>query len=748
MTTLSQTEQKERNKKIKEVLEKKYHGFTPEKMFSKFEYLSLTKHIQDLASKDIDQAVKMAEKHFEKLGILHWEKANIDRQNREIKSHELNPAYTDVKAKALQMGSHDVNLTGFAKEAYYSQRDEVPTYLSSFFGGTESARRAVREQAKPIFHQTQIPSTYRNLVMDAQAEVLADIAIAQEEANLSLQTGTERALTDDQKKAIKKQTGASTSNKARIATNMAESSLYAGAKLINKTFSGIIGHTNPAETPEFQKYKLREKERLSQVWSAFTDGGKRGSAALKAWEQYFQQIVQQEGVLGEAEFADILKNIREAIVAEDKAEQAKLDKFCDDLNKLNKEMLDDLRGITKKEDDAFKYKIAQVALLMCPLGLFNYMIPLTQILGPMLSSTLSFGEGLGKVAANVPLVGGLVEKIHLDVAISSTIDNLPGVSQFTGAANALTDSEAAQNLFGVVAPATTGVLPMLAIAAGFNLVQTAKHVENAQAKSDKEKAWEKKQNALFDLLRDNPADDEQKKRMKQFATKHMQLNINRTLLNCLGEFITHCTEEEMEIFKNCPIGKDLLALKKKPKDPNISDETYSANLSKEILAKILSVDGAMRKQLLDAMMVYQKIGGQDVEEISGLDDAQLKAKIEQDLVEFRKYTPQSIAKIGEEETNLRRADMIIDVCEGHGMTSIFCDENAKDPAVRLKKAADYEMQYVENKIKSLNNSKDIPIAIEGAAKGKQNATGSVRQPIEVNLLGEFNIQQTQSGLGG
>lgn len=638
---------------------------------------------------------------------------NLNGQIYTIKRHELKPAEINVleKAQSLQF---DVPFEGRnVKGGYFSDRSDIPGIPSSIIGGTSRARNTVRKRRHPISRPELVDSTYRNLVVDEQSACQDDLRISYAKFDAFLKG---REFSDKDAQNLTKW-----STKHRALSNLAEGAAFAGFKATSWLGRGVISHSKAAEDKDFIKFQNEIDAWLAR--DRFISGAKsgRGTAYLFALKEMYKKLANTEGVLNPAEFSAMQTLISEAIKAEEKVNEDELKKFNEEVGKQNKAMLDAMKGVVKKDDDLWKYKVAQVFLILSPLGFFNYMVPVANLLGPLFASGMSFGEGLGAIATSPVLgpFGDIAAAIKLDVAIAAVFDNVPVVSDIGGVFNSVTDSDVAQNLFGVVSPSVTGspLLP-IAIAVVFSLNNQVKYNDQSDKRSQVVKDADKKLRALFEDFEKVAKNDKRKERIMEFANKELEANMNIQFFRDLVNFICKAEPEELVIFDKVKIGgKAVRELLVTPTGPATPSQMM------DILLK--QADPAARKSLLDNFFVYRSIS----EEKNNDKD--------QALTQFKtiQASADQMKAMADKETVKNKQEYIIDLAENElGLSSIYDAGAKEDPEYRKSdeyrkdKATDYIGQIVQARLKARLGMSDI-------VRAEKEPQPKPKQPLHANPVG-------------
>ena len=673
----------------------------------------------DLAS--VKSILADIKKDMDVLADLTEQQENLDRQEFEIKDHELHPAKLSVSQLAKQY-NRDISFEGASRNRHQTGRADVPSYLSSLVGGTKAARDAVRRNSKPMIHVGEIPSTYRNLVIDSISDVNAEKEIAR--AELKAKLAGNPPLTKKDKQFIKKTCH---SSRYRVLSNLSEAAAFKTMEGVNWVGRGIFSKSDAAKDSRYLRYKADLAELTAQ--NRFLLEGKHGASYLKALEKYYQTLVDNNGQpLAPAQFDAIQQLIRKEIEEVDKAEAQKLKEFDEKASALNKEMYEKIQTLVKKDDEAWPYHIAQAVLLFSPFGFFNYMVPIANIFGPIFAGAGTAGEHLAQVASNVPFFGDIFAGMKLDVALTAIIDNTPGVAQITNAINAVIQTDAAQNLFGAMSPMVTGSpLVPLAIAIGFNMDRIAKDVKRGEESDTVDKEGRKKLHAEFEKLQKSFKGDDAKKRIAEFTAKELSLNVERHFANELAQFIAGIDKDdakELAIFDNIAIGGMTL---KQMKELGSLD-SVSGVIDVIFNPKLCS--GEQRGKILQSYFVYDKmrkdaLGGKEFPDGS-MDEYTQKCIA---MFNAQAADPERFAKTAKAEYEKRSEDIVIETAEkGLGLKSIYAGESVEERSTRAK---DYQLQIVQARANSRVSIADVM----QMAPTKPQPKSAVLPPFKATPLG-------------
>lgn len=689
MSRVPAAPEKEMLEEIDDFLKQDFGGSKIGDMFSedKIKGLKLAMVGRVVVRKNIKTVCNDILQNLRDLGEYHSDLRNVKNQIFDIKNFELKPGNNATPSEIAANLNNKISVNG---PGYHTGRGNISAVLSSVWGGSEEAKRKVRKNKEREVFTVAPPSTHRNLVMDARGKCREDIEIA--ETNLFAELNGGAKLTEKQEKKIRG------SN-----YHLTEASGYAGLKAFNWLTRGIFSHSKAGEDSRFIEYQKNKEDFIARTRMILdpTSQGK-GAGYLNALRAIYEEMARETGVLSTEEFGAMQQLISNALVAEVKFAEGEVKDFNNKIKELNDEMLKSIKDVVEKEDDMWKYRIAQIILIISPLGVFNYMIPIANILGPLLSANLTFGEGVGEMMAKIPILGTVVSGIKLDVAMAAIIDNTPILSELGGVVDAVTDNDAAQELFGTLSPLVAGspLIP-IAIALGISARNAEKSFENTREADVVVKKEGEKLEAVFKKLEESVNGDLYKARVAEFAAKEINANANRIFLRQLVAFIAEAEDEELGIFKDVKFNGQSLSDLKKSKQ-NFNDPT---SIMKLLLAP--DVTQEMRDQLIKAFFVYDKIREEaDKERDPSKSDAE---NITQDLDEFNDIKPDKMTTLANGEYARRRQEFVIELAESAGMPkSIYQGDT---PESRKMMAAEYEMRMIQDKV----NRRDTVMAFKPPA---------------------------------
>ena len=687
MSPVSAAQEKEMSEKIDDFLKKDFGGSKIGEMFSedKIKGLKLAMVGRVVALGDIDRVCKDILQNLTDLGEYHSDLRNVNNQIYDIQRFELMPGNNATPSQIAADLNNKISVNG---PGYHTGRGDISAVLSSIRGGSKEARYGVRKDKTRQVLTVAPPSTHRNLVMDARGKCREDIEIA--ETNLFAELSGGAKLSKKQEKKIRG------SNYHRT-----EAFGYAGLKTFNWLTRGIFSHSKAGEDGRFIKYQKNKDDFIAEL-SGLLDPTSQGKGAgyLNALKAIYDKMASEPGALSSQEFAEMQQLISNALVAEGKFAKEEVEAFNNKIKELNDGMLSSIKDVVEKEDDMWKYRIAQIILIISPLGFFNYMMPIANILGPLLSANLTFGEGVGEMMAKIPILGQVVSGIKLDVAMAAIIDNTPILSELGGVVDAVTDNDAAQELFGAMSPLVAGspLIP-IAIAIGISGRNAGKSLDNRVESDAAVKTGGDKLEAVFRELEKSVNGDDYKKRVAEFAAKEINANANRIFLRQLVDFIAGAGDKELEIFKDVKFNGQSLSDLKKSKGEDFDDRK---SIMKLLLAK--DVTKEMREQLIKAFFVYDKIREEaDTKRDQFKSDAE---NIAQDLNKFNDIKPGEMTTLANGEYARRRQEFVIDLAKSAGMPkSIY---QGDDQESRKKMAAEYEMRMIQDKV----NRRDAVMAFK------------------------------------
>ncbi len=505
---------------------------------------------------------------FDKRRELCGDYLNVKRQEREIRRVELRPGEIPeeeggVPAFARQMqreiGYHREGLRGWVGRDHGYGDEPVGTRgvdnIGSIIGGTDVEMRSIRKRDEPIIHTKPASLKYRNNVFDAKDFVIEDMRCNGLELEKFLSEA--RKPTQEEYATVRK-----ISMSSHRVSNLAESAASTVNGFVGSIGRGIIHKTDHTEDKRYHKFIDKRNELIaSLLWSLDPEDR----------TEYLRVLDRVKGAMGSSDlmnpatFAQMQNLISEEIKKEKGVNQKELDSFNEKLREINERMLADMEEIVEKEDDMFKWRVLQVFLILSPLGafsiageIFNYIDPLAELFGPLLDSSLTFGESLAEIGTSDKLgfVGDIADTMGFDEMVRFVFDEVPVVSDVLNAFKEIVlDNAVSQELFDIASPLLGSPLLPIAIAAGYSFSQAGAEMDHYWGNPDDKKPGankiiERHNKDLEKLFEEFSEDTDQSKehRIREFCARRFQ---TFTRMYFDTEFIKSAVEadvEDLEIF--------------------------------------------------------------------------------------------------------------------------------------------------------------------------------------------------------
>lgn len=469
----------EQKKQIEEFFAKQkiseiYSPQRSEEIKKQFENLA-ARWIDD--GRSLDHCLKTAEEIFDERRLASRHHTNAMRQRFEILTYERKPGNFKMEEIIAQYG-----------------RQETGTNLGSIFGGTSSEVKAIVERNTPIIHSAPVSPFYRNNVFDTCRLTRYGLACNQKRLEVFLESGRSD-LTPEEEKNLGRR-----NKHLHRASNMLESCVAGLSSITNWAGRGVISRSHASQDNRYSNYLRHRNEVIAGVASQLGPNARDGKSYLKALGRVNKILEGSGDLLSAAEFQKIQAMITEELKKEKDVDDKELEKFNQDMQKLNEEMLKKLQGVVDDEDNAWKYRLMQMFLIMTPLGAFSamgflsYMDPISQLIGPIFDGATSLGDAIGQMGTSEVLgpFGEIAKGLHLDDAVSGIIEHVPIISDFADIFDWATDNPIAQNLFATIAPLKDSALIPIFIAGGYSLMRLSKEIEMYQKSSDLKETQQKK----------------------------------------------------------------------------------------------------------------------------------------------------------------------------------------------------------------------------------------------------------------
>lgn len=586
--------------------------------------------------KEIGLQHNIANRHYE----------NVRRQEHEIRRYELKPGQDHVSELADQikkMVPFKQN-SPWWREKFAGYGDRVPFFLSSVAGGSKEAVSWVQNNNRPIIHQSA-PSNfdkvmYRNLVMDAKVTSLDEVRVADKRMEMFLDSGRDSMTKDDARKVMKR--AGPVAHRVQNLTEAATAGLLAATNAAGK---GILSHSKASEDDRYKKYLAQKNAMIAQMMWTLGSDSRYGTRYLQALQKINEAMSGSGELLDEARFRQLQEAIDAEILKTEGDNKKQMEAFNESISTLNTNMLNGLQKHVDNEDDMWKYRMVQVLLILTPLGglslfggFMSYIEPLANLLGPVFSSGLSFGEGVGSIVTSDVFgpLGDLCEKIHLDEGIAYLLDNVPVLDQFGQVVDGITDNPIAQNLMGAVSPLLSSPLIPLGIAGVYSLFRLDTEVAHYSKVSDFRKEQSKQLERKFEDFHKEVVGDKLKEKIAGFSKIEVD-GCRKSSINAqLAEFISKCDNDEIsEIFKNLKLKVDKDPSNKVEKTlPELQLAGFDISSPSTILNLLYNSSEATRANFVNRFLLFKAVDSEhktSAEVLRDFQDASTSPKVD-DLI--------------------------------------------------------------------------------------------------------------------
>src|SRR3989338_184233 len=633
---------------------------------------------------------------------------NVKRQQYEIMQYELKPGHVDVR-EFVGQEARMIPFEGGGCRGWISRRDgfgdAVPAFPSSIVGGSVEAVDWVRRNYAPIIHSATPSKLYRNLVFDQAGMCFQDLRLAKAEFEAGLR-GEE--LSEKERASLTK-----IGRGSQIASNLLEVTASGAMDVFNFALRGVASKSKVSEDKRLHEYLRLRNEILSQsVWRV---GDTPQTSYLNSLHALAQRLHTSGDLLDQAQFVEMQKLIQDEIGKVTEMDEAALKKFNEQIQSLNAEMVDTVKSNLVKEDDMWKFRVAQIALLMLfPVGNIIFMTPALQLISPLFNPAMNFGQGLAAIGTSPVFgpFGQLFDWLQLDVATEWLTNNLPIVKEFGQVFDTVTNTEFMQNLGGVVGPALTGsALPMIGLTGVYSLFRFDREVKHYQEQRETQKdvgdkfnvgKQRQKLKAACEDFEKTILSDSIKARIAEFSKKELDAMVGANMTVEAVKFILDCRDGELGIFKDIGLTTD-------GKEMSLKDFVTSKGavaLSTHEMLKVLNENKAARDQIVQRHCAYQEFRKDDVDDgIAQFDLAKAAGKLEE---------------IQKKQAMESRQQFMEDYADLHGFYSACTDPrlprtDSDEPFTDEKKATlrelrrvDFEKQFIELKIRSRVAAQGIP----------------------------------------
>ena len=444
----------------------------------------------------------------------------LKEQQGDILAHELgqSPKFKDVARSALSFGS------------------SLPeTGHTSALGGSAKLRDTLGKSPYNGEYKRNAPNSFeRNLIFDKVGESFTDVTANKESLRQffagksleeSLRIGDEYA---------KKTRGALPNTMRRLA-NFAETGLSALSSGLSPLTRGILNKSDPQQSRVYKKVEEKVNKLMDSNAAGLFRSDVKNLALLEALKsQYLGQYDQNSPAIKK-----VLESI-ESQINEIKAKNKEDDeKFQQEMDQFNTELKDITEELSEEEDSMSKFRLLQVMLLLGPLGLFAYMAPVANILGPLFS-----GADLGTAIAEVMtsdefwIFADMAQAISLDVAVEFALNDLPLLGEVSAVFGEVMSIGLLQNSLSIAGPLVIGVeMVPLAGAIAFSVHRTDVEMQFAERKRAETEKLSSKIDQKYDALRSGNFTDDFKEKLKKSYSKTLEMQVKYKLEEDLIKFI-------------------------------------------------------------------------------------------------------------------------------------------------------------------------------------------------------------------
>jgi hypothetical protein len=436
---------------------------------------------------------KIAEWELKNDDLDSWKQAILSHEQREKKGgyNLITDAQMDQQYRVTTQSNLPIKLR---KEI---ARAEATGFVSSAWGGSDAdIDRVMNLGPAPELLPESVSPFKRNAIFDAKGKALDNLAVARAELTANLNG---RELTEAEKKKIRR----SPTRFNGAFRNLGETLAYGLNEAVVKSFTrGILTHTDPKETEIFNWYENRRRKMLSTVSHEIANAKEsKNLLYLNALEKMYTDLAKQDEYKHLwPQILQIQKEIEQQKKVLEGINEQEAKKLSDEIDKLNDEMFGKAKDLAAEDDSMVKWRIFQVVLIASPFGLFNFMVPIVNIFGPLFSATGTFGEGMASIVTSDVWgpFGQLAGMIEMDTVIQFTFDKVPLISDLGGLLKDIIAAGPTQELFGLMGPTMTGdpMIPLF-IALGFSLSRGKSEVEHYDKERDAKKAMGKKLDKEF-----------------------------------------------------------------------------------------------------------------------------------------------------------------------------------------------------------------------------------------------------------
>ena len=476
---------------------------------------------------------------------------NRRRQELEIKYFELHPGTIKIEDFARQFEK----LIPYKKEGEIGYDGEAEGYhpsvgpnFHSWRGGSEQEYLDIVERDQPIAH-TSLPSiAYRNNVMDAKTRVEDELRENQERARLFSEEG--RGATEEDLAKVRK-----FNRTKHQLTNVAESALLPPTKLLQWLGRGIISNSKASETDRYKEYLKRRNAALGRLAFKLAPD----NDIYRKMLQRIEDFGTGDEMFDEASMGKI-KELLLALAADSgKVSAAELEAANKSMEAANQAMLKGMQKFVDWEDNAMKFRLLHLALLLTPIGGFTFLAPeffswmdiLQDLFGPMFDVSKGFSEGLGDIVTSDALgpLGDAADALGVDDTIEWVAD-WPLIENVGEIFDTLMDNDLTANLFGTIAPLVSSPLIPIVVAAVYSLTRVDQEVmhycEVKKFITDQEAAM----NKIVDGIEKKMGSASMEEKIAKFVTEKFKVSKQAWLDIACARFIGSALEEQLEVFNS------------------------------------------------------------------------------------------------------------------------------------------------------------------------------------------------------
>lgn len=492
---------------------------------------------------------EIAELEVENDDLDEWKEVILRHEQREKKgvTNLLEEAQEDQRSRVLPTSIFS------AKQRKEIAGANPDNFVGSAVGSEKSQRRARNLGRPPKMLSESVSPFKRNAIVDAKRGAMDDLAVARSKLAATLR-GSE--ITEQEEKAIRR----SPTRFSRGVSNAMETTFFGLNEAIKPFVKGILTHTDPKETPFFAEMERKRAELLSPISDKLANAPQcKNLYYLDMLKKMYEDLMQHgdyKHLLPQITSIQAEINKQKEVLQRMNEEEAK--KLSDAIDTLNQEMFSKAKDLAEESDDMVKWRIFQIVLIASPFGLWNFMMPIANIFGPLFSATGTFGEGMASIVTSDVWgpFGQLAGYVEMDTVIQFIFDKVPLISDLGAFLKDIIAAGPTQELFGLMGPTMTGdpMIPLL-IAAGFSLSRAKTEIEHSEKETKDERDMKRKFRKEFAKFDDKESVAQARASMRTFLEssieKNLQVRLYAKHIADLVSFITtSCnTDEEREALK-------------------------------------------------------------------------------------------------------------------------------------------------------------------------------------------------------